>query len=120
MGIFRDGAAVGSCGLHRRVGPGGLEIGYWIHPAVLRRGLATEAARLLTDAAFSVPGIDRVDPPRRSQPRERRHRAQPRLPAHRRETGRDPRSGWDRHRVPLANDTLGKDSRSTPARWIAR
>ena len=61
MGIFSDGAAAGSCGLHRRIGPGGVEIGYWIHPAFLRRGLATEAARLLTGAAFSLPRIDRVE-----------------------------------------------------------
>ncbi len=39
----------------------GLEIGYWIHPAFIGRGLATAAARLVTEAAFSVPGIDRVE-----------------------------------------------------------
>jgi ribosomal-protein-serine acetyltransferase len=61
MGIFTRGTVAGSCGLHRRIGSGGLEIGYWIHPAFLRRGLATEAARLLTDAAFSVFGIDRLE-----------------------------------------------------------
>jgi ribosomal-protein-serine acetyltransferase len=47
--------------LHRRVGPRGLEIGYWIHPAFLRRGLATRAARMLTDAAFRVPGVTGVE-----------------------------------------------------------
>ena len=51
----------GSAGLHHRGGPGVLEIGYWIHPALTRQGLATTVARLLTDAAFSVPGIERVE-----------------------------------------------------------
>lgn len=38
----------------------GVELGYWIHPSFLRRGLATEVARLLTDAALVVPGITHV------------------------------------------------------------
>ena len=41
-------------------GPDALEIGYWIHTAVLRRGLATAVAALLTDAALSVPEITHV------------------------------------------------------------
>lgn len=61
MGVFIQDRVVGSCGLHRRIGPGGLEIGYWIHVDFTRRGLATEATELLTDGAFSVPGIDRVE-----------------------------------------------------------
>jgi ribosomal-protein-serine acetyltransferase len=61
LGVFYEGLIAGGCGLHRRLGPGGLEIGYWIHPSFLRRGLATRTARLLTDAAFAVPGIDRVE-----------------------------------------------------------
>jgi ribosomal-protein-serine acetyltransferase len=61
LGIFTHGQAAGSCGLHRRIGPGGLEIGYWIHPAFVRRGLATETARLLTRAALTTPGIERVE-----------------------------------------------------------
>jgi ribosomal-protein-serine acetyltransferase len=60
-GIFLDGDVVGSCGLHRRLGPDALEIGYWIHAAFVRRGLATETARLLTDAAFSMPEISSVE-----------------------------------------------------------
>jgi RimJ/RimL family protein N-acetyltransferase len=60
-GIFCEGDVVGSCGLHRRLGPDALEIGYWIHAAFVRRGLATEAARLLTDAAFSMPEIGWVE-----------------------------------------------------------
>jgi ribosomal-protein-serine acetyltransferase len=61
MGIFVGGRVVGGCGLHRRIGPGGLELGYWTHSAFLRQGIATRAAALLTDAAFAVPGITRVE-----------------------------------------------------------
>lgn len=54
-------AVAGGCGLHRRRGPTTLEIGYWTHPSFVRRRVATAAARLLTDAAFSVPEIERVE-----------------------------------------------------------
>ncbi|QPP07494.1 GNAT family N-acetyltransferase [Streptomyces bathyalis] len=56
-----EGSTVGSCGLMRRIGPGGLEIGYWIHPSWTRRGLATAAAAALLREAFSLPGIDVVE-----------------------------------------------------------
>jgi RimJ/RimL family protein N-acetyltransferase len=60
IGVFLDGRVVGSCGLrHGRAHT--LEIGYWIHPAFTRKGLASETARLLTDAAFTVPDIAFVE-----------------------------------------------------------
>jgi len=59
--IVVDGAIAGSVGLMARIGPGGLEIGYWVHPAYTRRGLATAASAALTDQAFALPGIDRVE-----------------------------------------------------------
>ncbi len=62
FGAFNpEGAVVGGCGLHRRIGPNGLEIGYWVHVQHLRHGIATEMARLLTALAFTVAGIDRVE-----------------------------------------------------------
>ena len=61
MGVFLGERVVGGCGLHRRIGPGGLEIGYWIHPGFTRQGLATEAAALLTSGAFSTSAIDHVE-----------------------------------------------------------
>jgi RimJ/RimL family protein N-acetyltransferase len=62
-GIFdRDGGQVlGGTGLHNRIGEGGLEIGYWIDHRHLNRGLAGEVAAALTEQAFSVPSIDRVE-----------------------------------------------------------
>lgn len=54
------GVPVGVCGLERRIGPGGLEIGYWLHPEHTGRGIATRAAALLVDQAFAFPRVDRV------------------------------------------------------------
>ncbi len=61
LGAFQEGAVVGSTGLHRRIGPAGLEIGYWIDHCHLRRGLAGRVSRLLTTGAFTVPGITHVE-----------------------------------------------------------
>jgi RimJ/RimL family protein N-acetyltransferase len=55
-----DGAVLGGCGLHGRLGQHGLEIGYWVHVDHIGRGLATATARALTDAAFAIEGIDLV------------------------------------------------------------
>lgn len=52
---------MGTCGLMRRIGEGGLEIGYWVRTDVTGRGIATAATRLLTDAAFGLPDIERVE-----------------------------------------------------------
>jgi ribosomal-protein-serine acetyltransferase len=60
-GVFADGEAVGGTGFHRRIGEGGLEIGYWIHVDHVGRGYATELARALTTAALLQAGIDRVE-----------------------------------------------------------
>lgn len=60
-GLFRAGDVVGSCGLHRRIGPDGLEVGYWVHAAHARRGYATRAATALTTLAFTLPGIRVVE-----------------------------------------------------------
>lgn len=61
MGIFEDGVAVGSTGLHRRLGPGALEIGYWVHVDHLGKGIARRASTALTGLAFTVPDIDVVE-----------------------------------------------------------
>lgn len=60
-GVFAGGAVAGGTGLHRRRGPGVLEIGYWVHVDYIGRGYATEISASLTDAAFCVEGIDRVE-----------------------------------------------------------
>jgi ribosomal-protein-serine acetyltransferase len=59
--VLVDGQAAGSAGLMARIGPGGLEIGYWVHPGYVNRGVATAAAGALTEAAFALPGVHRVE-----------------------------------------------------------
>lgn len=59
--ITADGIPVGSAGLMARIGSGGLEIGYWVHPAFTGRGLATSAAAALGDAALDLDGVDHVE-----------------------------------------------------------
>ena len=54
-------ALAGAAGLMARIGPGGLEIGYWVHRAYARRGLATAATAALVEQAFRLPGVDRVE-----------------------------------------------------------
>ncbi|MEW2050932.1 GNAT family N-acetyltransferase [Streptomyces sp. NPDC005476] len=56
-----EGVVVGSCGLHRRIGPGGLDIGYWLHRAWTGKGLATMAAAALVQEGRNLPGIDRIE-----------------------------------------------------------
>jgi RimJ/RimL family protein N-acetyltransferase len=55
-----DAVVLGGCGLHGRLGPHGLEIGYWVHVDHAGRGIATAVAGALTDAAFAIHGIERV------------------------------------------------------------
>ncbi|MGW6688374.1 GNAT family N-acetyltransferase [Streptomyces sp. NPDC054961] len=59
--ITSDGVVIGSCGLWRRIGPGGLDIGYWIHPGWGGRGLATKAAEALVDQGFRLADVDHVE-----------------------------------------------------------
>jgi ribosomal-protein-serine acetyltransferase len=61
--VVRDlaGQLLGLCGLHARLGPGALEIGYWVDVRHTRRGVATLASALLTDVALALPGVGSVE-----------------------------------------------------------
>jgi ribosomal-protein-serine acetyltransferase len=59
--IITEGVLAGGCGLMARIGPGGLEIGYWVRQGYTRRGLATAASAALVEQAFRLPGVDRVE-----------------------------------------------------------
>ncbi|MGH8867247.1 MAG: GNAT family N-acetyltransferase [Actinomycetes bacterium] len=59
--VARDGSVAGACGLHRRIGEGGLEIGYWVRADLVRRGIASRAAAALTGVAFTLDGIEQVE-----------------------------------------------------------
>lgn len=52
---------LGGCGVHARVGPGAVEIGYWLHVAATGRGLMTRVIGTLTDQVLALEGIERVE-----------------------------------------------------------
>lgn len=54
------GEVVGSTGLMTRLGPGVLEIGYWLQSDRAGRGYATAVARALAATGLAQPGIDAV------------------------------------------------------------
>jgi ribosomal-protein-serine acetyltransferase len=57
----RRGRLIGSVGLMRRIGPGGLEIGYWVHSDHTGRGVAKLVSAAVTEAAFALPWVDHVE-----------------------------------------------------------
>jgi len=61
LAIVLGGRLVGGTGLHRRSGPRGLEIGYWVDKDHLGQGIASEAAKMLTSAALSLPAVSFVE-----------------------------------------------------------
>lgn len=63
LGMYDVGSdeLVGAAGLHRRVGPDGIEIGYWVRVDCTGRGYATAAAAALTRTGMTLDGIERVE-----------------------------------------------------------
>lgn len=59
-GIYVDGRLVGSVGLVDRVGPGAIEVGYWLTAAETGRGYATIGTALACDLAFTDPAVERL------------------------------------------------------------
>ncbi|WP_458691304.1 GNAT family N-acetyltransferase [Nocardia tengchongensis] len=61
-GIFgSDGTVLGAIGLHDRLGPPAVELGYWCHVEHTGCGVVTRSAAALTRIALALPGIDRVE-----------------------------------------------------------
>jgi len=56
-----DDRLVGAFGLHRRIGPSALEIGYWVHVDHTRRGIATAGAGALTVVGFGLARVRRME-----------------------------------------------------------
>jgi RimJ/RimL family protein N-acetyltransferase len=62
-GIFTadEREVLGGTGLHPRIGPGGLEIGYWVRASSTRQGIVTESTAALTRVGFEVCEADRIE-----------------------------------------------------------
>jgi RimJ/RimL family protein N-acetyltransferase len=56
-----SGQLIGCFGLHRRIGPGAIEIGYWVHVDFAGHGYATACAGALTRAGLALPDVARVE-----------------------------------------------------------
>ena len=61
IGARGDPGIRGVIGLHRRIGPAGIEIGYWVHVAHAGRGLGLAAATAVTTAGLALPDVERVE-----------------------------------------------------------
>ena len=63
MGIFSadESEQIGGSGLHPRVDPGGLEIGYFVRASATRQGFITESTAALTRVGFEICQADRIE-----------------------------------------------------------
>jgi RimJ/RimL family protein N-acetyltransferase len=63
LGVFPpdESAVWGGVALLPRVGPGGLELSYWLHSRCQGRGLATEAVTALAHVAFRAYRLERIE-----------------------------------------------------------
>ncbi|GAA4415068.1 GNAT family N-acetyltransferase [Actinokineospora soli] len=59
--IAPGGEPIGACALERRIGPTGLEIGYWLHPAHTGRGHVSRAVATLLRLAGDLDDVDHVE-----------------------------------------------------------
>jgi len=55
------GRLLGGIGLYARVGPGRLEVGYWLRRTAAGRGFATEAAAATGAAGLDLAGVDALE-----------------------------------------------------------
>ena len=62
-GIFNpeETRVIGGLGVHRRVGPGAFEIGYWMNSQFTQKGMMTEAVTATTKAVFETQNPDRIE-----------------------------------------------------------
>ena len=56
-----ESRVLGGSGLHRRVGDGAFEIGYWLRADATGQGLASEVTAVLTRAGIEHCGVDRIE-----------------------------------------------------------
>lgn len=61
-GIFDlDNTVLGGIDLHDRIGGRAIELGYWSHAAHTGKGVITRATTALTETAFALPRIERLE-----------------------------------------------------------
>lgn len=62
-GVFTrdESRLLGGAGLHRRIGPKALEIGYWIRSSEQRKGYAKETIGALVAVGFQCQGVERLE-----------------------------------------------------------
>ncbi len=61
-GGFEPGTRIiGAVGLHTTIGPGALEVGYWVAADRVRYGYGTRMAKAATSIAFALPGVGQVE-----------------------------------------------------------
>ena len=58
--VFEGDRVVGAVGLHRRLGPGALEVGYWLRADAEGRGIMTAAVGQVVRVAFEVDTAERI------------------------------------------------------------
>ena len=56
-----DGRLLGGVGLYPRIGPGGLEVGYWVRTGAAHQGLATEAVTAIARLGFADRTVERLE-----------------------------------------------------------
>lgn len=56
-----ESAVLGIFGMHRRIGPEAIELGYWLDRSATGNGYATAGARVLTAAALELHDVSRVE-----------------------------------------------------------
>jgi RimJ/RimL family protein N-acetyltransferase len=63
LGIFSadESRVIGGSGLHPRLEPGGLEIGYFVRANATRQGYITESTAALTRVGFEICQADRIE-----------------------------------------------------------
>lgn len=56
-----DGSFLGKIGMHRRIGPHAIELGYWLDSVAEGRGVMTEAATALVREALALDDVEHVE-----------------------------------------------------------
>ena len=61
LAVNSDSILVGNFGVHRRIGPDAVEIGYWLTREAQGHGYATRATRALTETALTLDDVRWVE-----------------------------------------------------------